>query len=76
MSYVALLIISGDKTGHLADWAKTHQYSRFHTNKKSWTLRVLSLVQEWLRDAPRRGKIEPMHLAERNKAQTAAAIHP
>jgi hypothetical protein len=58
MSYVALLIIFGDKAGHAADWTKTSQYSRFHKNKKSRSSDVLPLVQEWLRDALRRGKID------------------
>jgi MFS family permease len=35
MSYVALLVIFGDNTGHLADWIKTYEYNRFYANKKS-----------------------------------------
>jgi uncharacterized protein len=57
MSYVALLIIFGNKAGHSADWTKTSQYSRFHKNKKSRSSDVLPLVQEWLRAALGRGKI-------------------
>jgi hypothetical protein len=35
MCYVALLIIFGENTGHLADSIKPHQYNRFFANKKS-----------------------------------------
>ncbi|MGC1493643.1 MAG: sulfite exporter TauE/SafE family protein [Candidatus Acidiferrum sp.] len=35
MSYVALLVIFGDKAGHWADLIKTVQYSRFFSNRKT-----------------------------------------
>jgi len=74
MSYVALLVIFGDIAGHSADWAKTHQYSRFYANKKTRLFSMLPLVPERLRLAARSAKIEAMHFATRKKAQNAADI--